>query len=170
MRHDIPNIGTMSEAYPHLIFHNFKTRLGKRVSYHGLWRAVSAFVWKVSDFSLWNSAISSLFFAMFQHVRIIEWLFIEHCEAQQGTTKTAELLKASFWMLFLECASEFYIQCVPPSPSPLWPLGLQNLTCSQVPSYRSQKGIYDVAEWCLVPLLCWNRMLVSSHCKLNAIF
>ncbi|KAH7937743.1 hypothetical protein HPB49_015166 [Dermacentor silvarum] len=32
MRHDIPNIGTMSEAYPHLIFHNFKTRLGKRVS------------------------------------------------------------------------------------------------------------------------------------------
>ncbi|KAH8020633.1 hypothetical protein HPB51_002582 [Rhipicephalus microplus] len=30
MRHDIPNIGTMSEAYPHLIFHNFKTRLGKR--------------------------------------------------------------------------------------------------------------------------------------------
>jgi U3 small nucleolar ribonucleoprotein protein IMP4 len=32
MRHDIPNIGTMSEAYPHLIFHNFKTKLGKRVS------------------------------------------------------------------------------------------------------------------------------------------
>ncbi|CAN7986012.1 unnamed protein product, partial [Ixodes hexagonus] len=32
MRHDIPNIGTMSEAYPHLIFHNFKTRLGKRVT------------------------------------------------------------------------------------------------------------------------------------------
>uniref|UniRef100_A0A2R5L486 Putative u3 small nucleolar ribonucleoprotein snornp component n=1 Tax=Ornithodoros turicata TaxID=34597 RepID=A0A2R5L486_9ACAR len=31
MRHDIPDIGTMSEAYPHLIFHNFKTRLGKRV-------------------------------------------------------------------------------------------------------------------------------------------
>jgi len=31
MRHDIPNIGTMSEAYPHLIFHNFKSRLGKRV-------------------------------------------------------------------------------------------------------------------------------------------
>lgn len=31
MRHDIPNIGTMSEAYPHLIFHNFKTKLGLRV-------------------------------------------------------------------------------------------------------------------------------------------
>ncbi|XP_003386630.1 PREDICTED: U3 small nucleolar ribonucleoprotein protein IMP4-like [Amphimedon queenslandica] len=32
MRHDIPNIGTMSEAYPHLIFHNFKTKLGERVT------------------------------------------------------------------------------------------------------------------------------------------
>lgn len=31
MRHDIPNIGTMSEAYPHLVFHNFKSKLGKRV-------------------------------------------------------------------------------------------------------------------------------------------
>ncbi|XP_023211675.1 U3 small nucleolar ribonucleoprotein protein IMP4-like isoform X2 [Centruroides sculpturatus] len=31
MRHDIPNLGTMSEAYPHLIFHNFKSRVGKRV-------------------------------------------------------------------------------------------------------------------------------------------
>uniref|UniRef100_T1IWK7 Brix domain-containing protein n=1 Tax=Strigamia maritima TaxID=126957 RepID=T1IWK7_STRMM len=31
MRHDIPEIGTMSEAYPHLIFHNFKSRLGSRV-------------------------------------------------------------------------------------------------------------------------------------------
>uniref|UniRef100_A0A0K8S4Z8 Brix domain-containing protein n=1 Tax=Lygus hesperus TaxID=30085 RepID=A0A0K8S4Z8_LYGHE len=31
MRHDIPDIGTMSEQYPHLIFHNFTTRLGKRV-------------------------------------------------------------------------------------------------------------------------------------------
>lgn len=31
MRHDIPNIGTMSEQYPHLIFHNFKTKLGERV-------------------------------------------------------------------------------------------------------------------------------------------
>jgi len=30
MRHDIPDIGTMSEAYPHLIFHNFKTRLARR--------------------------------------------------------------------------------------------------------------------------------------------
>uniref|UniRef100_A0A161MF83 U3 small nucleolar ribonucleoprotein imp4 n=1 Tax=Triatoma infestans TaxID=30076 RepID=A0A161MF83_TRIIF len=32
MRHDIPNIGTMSEQYPHLIFHNFTTKLGKRVT------------------------------------------------------------------------------------------------------------------------------------------
>ncbi|XP_069041021.1 U3 small nucleolar ribonucleoprotein protein IMP4 [Lepisosteus oculatus] len=32
MRHDIPDIGTMSEAFPHLIFHNFTSRLGKRVS------------------------------------------------------------------------------------------------------------------------------------------
>ena len=31
MRHDIPNVGTMSEAFPHLIFHNFKTKLGQRV-------------------------------------------------------------------------------------------------------------------------------------------
>lgn len=31
MRHDIPDIGTMSEQYPHLIFHNFKTVLGQRV-------------------------------------------------------------------------------------------------------------------------------------------
>ena len=32
MRHDIPKIGTMSEAYPHLIFHNFNSKLGERVS------------------------------------------------------------------------------------------------------------------------------------------
>uniref|UniRef100_A0A8B9GZR6 IMP U3 small nucleolar ribonucleoprotein 4 n=1 Tax=Astyanax mexicanus TaxID=7994 RepID=A0A8B9GZR6_ASTMX len=32
MRHDIPDIGTMSEAFPHLIFHNFSSRLGRRVS------------------------------------------------------------------------------------------------------------------------------------------
>lgn len=31
MRHDIENIGTMSEQYPHLIFHNFKSSLGERV-------------------------------------------------------------------------------------------------------------------------------------------
>ena len=31
MRHDIPDVGTMSEAYPHLIFHNFSSRLGERV-------------------------------------------------------------------------------------------------------------------------------------------
>ena len=34
MRHDIPDVGTMSEAFPHLIFHNFKTKLGQRVSLH----------------------------------------------------------------------------------------------------------------------------------------
>lgn len=32
MRHDIPNVGTMSEAYPHLIFDNLNTKLGIRVS------------------------------------------------------------------------------------------------------------------------------------------
>nr|XP_002129644.1 U3 small nucleolar ribonucleoprotein protein IMP4-like [Ciona intestinalis] len=31
MRHDIPDVGTMSEVYPHLIFHNFKSKLGERV-------------------------------------------------------------------------------------------------------------------------------------------
>ncbi|XP_035677141.1 U3 small nucleolar ribonucleoprotein protein IMP4-like [Branchiostoma floridae] len=31
MRHDIPNIGTMSEQYPHLIFNNFSSKLGERV-------------------------------------------------------------------------------------------------------------------------------------------
>lgn len=31
MRHDLPEVGTMSEAFPHLIFHNFKTNLGLRV-------------------------------------------------------------------------------------------------------------------------------------------
>lgn len=32
MRHDVPDIGTMSEAFPHLIFHNFTSQLGQRVS------------------------------------------------------------------------------------------------------------------------------------------
>ncbi|ESO97212.1 hypothetical protein LOTGIDRAFT_201859 [Lottia gigantea] len=31
MRHDIPDVGTMSEAYPHLIFQNFSSKLGNRV-------------------------------------------------------------------------------------------------------------------------------------------
>jgi U3 small nucleolar ribonucleoprotein protein IMP4 len=31
MRHDIPNIGTMSEVYPHLIFDKFSSKLGERV-------------------------------------------------------------------------------------------------------------------------------------------
>ncbi|KAF0988488.1 hypothetical protein HZS_3038 [Henneguya salminicola] len=31
MRHDIPDVGTMSEAFPHLIFHNFSKPVGIRV-------------------------------------------------------------------------------------------------------------------------------------------
>lgn len=31
LRHDIENQGTVSEAYPHLIFHNFSSKLGDRV-------------------------------------------------------------------------------------------------------------------------------------------
>jgi len=31
MRHDIPDAGTMSEAFPHLIFHQFQSSLGQRV-------------------------------------------------------------------------------------------------------------------------------------------
>ncbi|KAI5962330.1 IMP4 [Candida pseudojiufengensis] len=31
LRHDLPNLGNISEAYPHLIFENFNTKLGKRV-------------------------------------------------------------------------------------------------------------------------------------------
>jgi U3 small nucleolar ribonucleoprotein protein IMP4 len=30
-RHDIPDVGTMSEQYPHLIFENFSTKLGTRI-------------------------------------------------------------------------------------------------------------------------------------------
>jgi U3 small nucleolar ribonucleoprotein protein IMP4 len=32
MRHDIPDVGKMSEQYPHLIFNNLKSKLGARVS------------------------------------------------------------------------------------------------------------------------------------------
>ncbi|KAG7194404.1 snoRNA-binding rRNA-processing protein imp4 [Scheffersomyces spartinae] len=31
LRHDLPNLGNVSESYPHLIFENFTTPLGKRV-------------------------------------------------------------------------------------------------------------------------------------------
>lgn len=31
LRHDLPNIGNISESYPHLIFENFTTGLGKRI-------------------------------------------------------------------------------------------------------------------------------------------
>jgi len=31
MRHDIPQVGKMSEVFPHLIFDNFKSKLGQRV-------------------------------------------------------------------------------------------------------------------------------------------
>nr|ACO11752.1 U3 small nucleolar ribonucleoprotein protein IMP4 [Caligus rogercresseyi] len=30
MRHDIPELGCMSEQYPHLVFHNFKSTIGER--------------------------------------------------------------------------------------------------------------------------------------------
>lgn len=30
MRHDVPDMAPMSEQYPHLLFHNFKTDLGQR--------------------------------------------------------------------------------------------------------------------------------------------
>jgi U3 small nucleolar ribonucleoprotein protein IMP4 len=32
MRHDIPDVGPMPEQYPHLIFHNLNTKLGKRIT------------------------------------------------------------------------------------------------------------------------------------------
>lgn len=32
MRHDLPEVGTMSEAFPHLIFNKFSSKLGNRVS------------------------------------------------------------------------------------------------------------------------------------------
>ncbi|VUG15973.1 IMP4 [Brettanomyces bruxellensis] len=32
LRHDIYNVGNISEAYPHLIFENFTTKLGQRIS------------------------------------------------------------------------------------------------------------------------------------------
>lgn len=32
MRHDIPDVGKMSEAYPHLIFNNLSSKLGQRVT------------------------------------------------------------------------------------------------------------------------------------------
>lgn len=32
LRHDIPQAGTLSEAFPHLIFHGFSSRLGERVT------------------------------------------------------------------------------------------------------------------------------------------
>lgn len=40
MRHDIPDLGTMSEAKPHLITHGFSSRLGKRVSMGTLWEGL----------------------------------------------------------------------------------------------------------------------------------
>lgn len=33
LRHDIEDQGTVSEAYPHLIFNNFNSNLGHRVSF-----------------------------------------------------------------------------------------------------------------------------------------
>lgn len=34
MRHDIPDAGTVSEAFPHLIINNFTSPLGRRVNIH----------------------------------------------------------------------------------------------------------------------------------------
>ncbi|KAJ1965905.1 snoRNA-binding rRNA-processing protein imp4 [Dispira parvispora] len=31
LRHDIPDVGSVSEAFPHLIFNNFNTKLGERI-------------------------------------------------------------------------------------------------------------------------------------------
>jgi len=31
MRHDIPDVGPMTEVFPHLVFHNFSSKLGNRV-------------------------------------------------------------------------------------------------------------------------------------------
>ena len=39
MRHDIPDVGSMSEAYPHLIFNQFSSKLGERVCL--LWSIVA---------------------------------------------------------------------------------------------------------------------------------
>ena len=36
MRHDIPGLGTAPQQYPHLVFHNFKSQLGNRVSFDGI--------------------------------------------------------------------------------------------------------------------------------------
>jgi U3 small nucleolar ribonucleoprotein protein IMP4 len=33
MRHDVPNVGPMSEQYPHLIFSNLTSKLGQRTSH-----------------------------------------------------------------------------------------------------------------------------------------
>ena len=48
MRHDIPDVGTMSEAAPHLTFHNFKTELGLRV------HVVVTYESFVTDVVLWQ--------------------------------------------------------------------------------------------------------------------
>lgn len=40
MRHDIPNIGTMSEVYPHLIFDKLSSKLGERVKHCSFFAAL----------------------------------------------------------------------------------------------------------------------------------
>lgn len=52
MRHDIPNVGTMSEAYPHLIFHSFRSKLGQRVR-KKFGYVCLAFFAKIWDFHSW---------------------------------------------------------------------------------------------------------------------
>jgi U3 small nucleolar ribonucleoprotein protein IMP4 len=44
MRHDIPDIGPMSEQYPHLVFHNMKTPLGQRVMNILKYETTSSFI------------------------------------------------------------------------------------------------------------------------------
>lgn len=44
MRHDIPDVGTMSEQFPHLIFHNFSSKLGNRVKLLSLMEEIPSFL------------------------------------------------------------------------------------------------------------------------------
>lgn len=77
MRHDIPNVGTMSEAFPRLIFHNLSSKLGKRVR---LALCYEMFVFLlVSD-----CVVFSLNLYCLQHMQLKRWLlelFVGKCLA-----------------------------------------------------------------------------------------
>ncbi|XP_061753121.1 U3 small nucleolar ribonucleoprotein protein IMP4 isoform X1 [Nerophis ophidion] len=60
MRHDVPNINTMSEAYPHLIFHNFTSRLGRRVSHQSCSSINAAAVLSEPRFSIFLTKVSNI--------------------------------------------------------------------------------------------------------------